>query len=53
MRLAELREGRGGGVMQARHWHAAFDGFQPAAAWEAGSKDALDSRCASQLAAVL
>lgn len=48
MRLAELRDGRGGGVMQKRHWHAAFDGFQPAAAWEAGTKDALDARWVAQ-----
>ena len=46
VRLAELMERAPAATVAARHWDTALDGFQPSAAWEAGTKDTVDATCA-------
>jgi hypothetical protein len=46
MRLTSLLARSSAGLVTQQHWDAALSGFQPSAAWEAGTKDTIDARCA-------
>jgi SpoVK/Ycf46/Vps4 family AAA+-type ATPase len=50
MRLGDLLARAPGAAVAQAHWDAALAGFQPAAAWEAGTKDTLDATCAPPVA---